>query len=163
MNILIAIAVRVPAARVIIDDTFLIARTKITASGIKEYQCTRFIFIRVFCKFASWVKSAEWSSGDRNPNKISEMKNAGIVVQDIFLICSNRSTLTVDEASTVVSDSGDILSPRKAPEITAPAVIAREKPSASLTAMKATPITADVVNELPMLNPTIDVMIKTIA
>ena len=54
----------------------------------------------------------------------------------------------------VVSESGDILSPKKAPETTAPAVIAGEAPKASPMPIKATPTVAQVVRLLPMATPT---------
>ena len=46
----------------------------------------------------------------------------GMVVTNMYLICAKRSTPHDDDASTVVSDSGDILSPKYAPEMMAPAV-----------------------------------------
>src|SRR5699024_11385487 len=59
-------------------------------------------------------KSACCILGDMNANKTSDMKNAGKVVHPIFLICANKSTCNIEEAIFVVSDKGDILSPKKA-------------------------------------------------
>ena len=76
--------------------------------------------------------------------------NDGIVVMVIYLICSNNGTRTVDDANTVVSDKADTLSPKYAPEMIAPAIQPSEYPCASPTPIKATPIVAIVVHELPV-------------
>ena len=47
---------------------------------------------------------------------------AGIDVSIRYLMCVNNSTLHDEEARTVVSESGDTLSPKYAPEIIAPAI-----------------------------------------
>ena len=91
------------------------------------------------------------------------MRKAGTVVQSIFFICSKSDTPTVSEARLVVSESGDILSPKKAPEMIAPAVMASDKSKAPAIPIKATPIVADVVKELPMHNPNNAVTKKTTA
>ena len=57
-------------------------------------------------------------------------------------------------ARFVVSLSGDILSPKYAPEITAPAVIPAGILKAIPTATKAIPTVADVVYELPVVKET---------
>ena len=54
----------------------------------------------------------------------------------------------------VVSDSGVILSPKYAPQITAPAAIASERPSTLAIPTKATPSVPAVVHELPVTMPT---------
>ena len=51
--------------------------------------------------------------------------HAGMVVYIMFLICSNKSMPTMEAAMPVVSDSGDILSPKNAPDTIAPPVIAK--------------------------------------
>jgi len=51
----------------------------------------------------------------------------------------------------VVSDKGEILSPKKAPEITAAAVIAAGKPIPLPTAIRAIPTVAIDVKEVPVL------------
>lgn len=55
----------------------------------------------------------------------------------------------MDDAKMVVSLRGDILSPKYAPEMMAPAVHAALMPSASLIPRSATPMVATVVHELP--------------
>lgn len=62
----------------------------------------------------------------------------------------NRSTLTICAVRTVVSDRGESLSPRYAPEITAPAVMAVETPSSPATPTSPTPMVPAVVHELPI-------------
>ena len=54
----------------------------------------------------------------------------------------------------VVSDSGVILSPKYAPQITAPAAAASERPSTVAIPTKATPSVPAVVHELPVTMPT---------
>ena len=55
----------------------------------------------------------------------------------------------------VVSDNGDILSPKYAPEMTAPATIPAGIPILSPIPIPATPIVAIVDHELPIANETI--------
>src|SRR5699024_4964696 len=109
-----------------------------------------------------FVVSAVDIFGDSIANKMKEIINAGKVVQPIFFIWSNKSTCKMDDAIFVVSDSGDILSPKNAPETIAPAVIASEISIALAIPMKATPIVPTVVNELPTLTPTIAQTTNTI-
>ena len=45
-------------------------------------------------------------------NTDKAIRNDGMVVIIIYLICANRFTLHTLDASTVVSDSGEILSPK---------------------------------------------------
>ena len=64
------------------------------------------------------------------------------------------STFDADEARMVVSLSGDILSPKYAPEIMAPAVHASGTLRASPIPSKAMPMVAMVVHELPDISDT---------
>lgn len=59
----------------------------------------------------------------------------------------------------VVSDSGDSLSPRYAPEMTAPAVIGAETPIIEAMPTSPTPTVAAVVHEMPMDIATVPQMI----
>ena len=45
-------------------------------------------------------------------NIIKEMTKEGIVVTSIYLICGNNSAPADDDANMVVSESGEILSPK---------------------------------------------------
>ena len=87
--------------------------------------------------------------------KINVIINVGTVVSVIYFICVYRSLPAIAGARLVVSLSGDILSPKYAPEITAPAVIAADIPNALPTATRAIPTVADVVYELPVVSETI--------
>jgi len=66
------------------------------------------------------------------------------------LIWSNKSASATPAARFVESESGDILSPKIAPETTAPAVIAAGMPNPYPMPMNATPKVAPVVHELPV-------------
>lgn len=57
----------------------------------------------------------------------------------------------MEEASIVVSDSGEILSPKYAPEIIAPAIHPSLNPCALPIPISAIPIVAIVVHELPVM------------
>ena len=57
----------------------------------------------------------------------------------------------MDEAMTVVSESGEILSPKYAPEMMAPAIMPSLKPCALPIPISATPMVAMVVHELPII------------
>ena len=60
----------------------------------------------------------------------------------------------MDDAMTVVSDKGEILSPKYAPEMIAPATSPSLNPSAFPMPSNATPMVAMVVQELPIINET---------
>ena len=64
------------------------------------------------------------------------------------------------EAKLVVSDKGDILSPKYAPEITAPATIGAGKPKAFPIPISAIPTVAVVLHELPIIKETKAVIIN---
>ena len=85
---------------------------------------------------------------------IKAIQSDGMVVIIIYLIWSNRGTLAVDDANTVVSDRAEILSPKYAPDIIAPATQPSEKPCAVPIPISATPIVAIVVHELPVSRDT---------
>lgn len=89
----------------------------------------------------------------RNINRVIIID--GIVVIIKYLICSNRGVPEEDEAITVVSDKGDILSPKYAPDIIAPAIHGVGNPIPYPIPINATPIVAIVVHELPVITETI--------
>jgi hypothetical protein len=72
----------------------------------------------------------------------------------------NKSTRAIDDASTVVSDIGDILSPKYAPEIIAPAVKGAGIPKASPIPSSAIPMVAIVVQDVPVITDIIDEIIQ---
>ncbi len=63
-----------------------------------------------------------------------------MVVYHIDLMWSKRGTSTEEAASRVVSDRGLILSPKKAPEITAPAAMATGIPRPADIPQSTTPM-----------------------
>ena len=65
-------------------------------------------------------------------------------------MCVNKSVPAIAGAKFVVSESGDILSPKYAPEITAPAIMPVGIPKALPIPINAIPTVADVVQELPV-------------
>ena len=80
---------------------------------------------------------------------------AGPDVHSMAPMCSWVVTPpTIDGTRTVVSEIGVILSPKYAPEMTAPAAITGSAPRIGARATNATPRVAAVVHELPMASPT---------
>jgi len=69
-------------------------------------------------------------------------------------MCWYRSTPAAAAARFAESESGDDLSPKYAPEITAPAAMAGSSPMLAAMPMKPTPIVPTTVHELPMLAAT---------
>jgi hypothetical protein len=75
-------------------------------------------------------------------------------------MCENKSAFAIDDAKTVVSDIGDILSPKYAPDIMAPAHRAGGIPKAPPIPRRAIPIVAMVVHEVPVITEMRDEMIQ---
>ena len=69
-------------------------------------------------------------------------------------MCLKSGTSPTDDARTVVSESGEILSPKYAPEIIAPAVQPADYPCAVPMPRSAIPTVATVVHELPVMSDT---------
>lgn len=74
------------------------------------------------------------------------------------LIPSIRGTSVTLETSTGESDSGEILSPKKAPTTIAPAVTGSGTPKPWATPIKATPTVARVPQEVPAM---VDISVQT--
>ena len=74
----------------------------------------------------------------------------GTVVIVKYLMCVNRSEPEIAGAKFVVSLNGDILSPKYAPEIIAPADISTGIPIAFEIPIRAIPTVAEVVQLLPV-------------
>lgn len=81
--------------------------------------------------------------------------NDGMVVNSKYRMCEKIGLPVTDAAKTVVSESGETLSPKYAPEMIAPAIQPVSKPCASPIPIKAIPIVAMVVQELPVITDTI--------
>ena len=73
----------------------------------------------------------------------------GIVSHSMWRMWSKSPSPTIAGATLVVSDSGESLSPKNAPEMTAPATTGSGTPMPPPMAMNARPTVAMDVNELP--------------
>ena len=78
-----------------------------------------------------------------------------------LMCCWTVTPPTIDGTSTVVSESGDILSPMYPPEMTAPAAASGDTWSTGAIPTNATPSVPAVVHELPVTIPTTAQMIAT--
>ena len=74
----------------------------------------------------------------------------------------NTSVPAMAGAKLVVSDSGDILSPKKAPEITAPAVIGAGIPSPAAIPISAIPMVPAVPQDVPVASEVIEEIIRAV-
>ena len=90
-----------------------------------------------------------------NKKMRSDMTKLGIVVYIMYLIWVNKFVPAIAGARFVVSDKGDILSPKYAPDIIAPAVRPFEISKALPIPNRAIPTVAIVDQELPEANETI--------
>ena len=72
------------------------------------------------------------------------------------LTCVNTSVPAIAGARFVVSERGDILSPKYEPEIIAPAAIGAGIPSPVATPISATPIVPAVPHEVPVAREVIE-------
>ena len=91
---------------------------------------------------------------------IAVINKVGTVVHIMALTCSNNSLPDTAGARFVVSDNGEILSPKYAPDITKPAVIGRGRPRPALMPMSATPTVELVVQQHPVARATTTLIIK---
>jgi len=78
------------------------------------------------------------------------------------LMCPNRVAPAIAGARFVVSDNGDILSPKYAPDTTAPAVIGAGNPRAAPTPIRATPMEPAVDHEEPVARDTMEQRIQAV-
>ena len=92
--------------------------------------------------------------------KRAVMINAGIERNSIARTCSSTSTLDKEDASTVLSDNGDSLSPKYAPDRTAPATSGNGIPSPSPIAIMAIPAVPAVPQDVPVATDMTEQMIN---
>ena len=78
---------------------------------------------------AALVATSLWPVSPRIENSTSAIRKLGPVEYIMCRMCSNSSDPATAGARLVVSDSGDILSPKYAPEMIAPAAMPRLIPS----------------------------------
>ena len=112
--------------------------------------------LNVFCRLCSITRvSASEVVEPLRPaitKTTSAIINDGVVVKSMYLMWVNKGTSAVEDASTVVSLMSEILSPKYAPEMMAPAIQPSLKPNALPIPIKATPMVAMVVHEEPVSN-----------
>src|SRR5882757_6050675 len=103
-----------------------------------------------------WLRPDSIAEASKSPGRpkrakpTTERPNAGTDVHRVSRICSNKSEPAAAVARFTVSDSGDVLSPKYAPEMTAPAVIAGDNPMLVATPINPMPIVPATVHELPI-------------
>ena len=154
----------VPTNSAATASTFMNTNTNTTAGTINNQGVMLNRLAKTACKaltsaeFAPPVSSVE-PKYQNNPNVI---KILGTVVHNIYRIWVIKSVPAIAAAKLVVSESGDNLSPKYAPEIIAPAVIACGASSAVPIPISATPTVATVDQELPVATETIE-QITTLA
>lgn len=85
-------------------------------------------------------------------NMIAQMNTVGRLVMSIYLICLYKSTPEILAARFVVSERGEILSPKYAPDMIAPASYPLLNPIISPALSIAIPIVPIVVHELPRIS-----------
>ena len=147
-------ATKADTISVSIAGTFLIIRKKVNIGTMRS----RGLMRKVERKASEYSAVDGTASGlcirlaTRNTTRATLID--GTVVNIIYLMWVKRSVPDDEDASTVVSDRGETLSPKYAPEIIAPAVHPGEKPSAVPIAISATPTVAMVVQELPVIRAT---------
>ena len=86
----------------------------------------------------------------------------GTVVSVMYFICLKRFEPVTAAAKLVVSLKGDILSPKYAPDIIAPATTPRSNPNAFPIPIRPIPIVAVVDQLLPVARATIELMITQV-
>ena len=143
-----------------IAGTFNIENIINKTKGIKDKLLTKPVFKISFLNCTTLDISPTLFQGESKVNARADNIKAGTVVYIIFFICSNKSTPTILAEILVVSDKGDILSPKNAPDTIAPAVIAGFNPKALDIPIRATPKVATVVKLLPIAIPMIAVITK---
>ena len=148
-------AIRAEAKSVIIAGSRL-AMSRPVKTGTSKSHGER---LNVACKACSIAKISTVASGVAVKltmlNTTMAIKSDIEVVVSIYFICEKIGTSEVEEAKTVVSLITDILSPKYAPEIIAPAIHPSLNPIASPMPISATPIVAMVVHDEPVSNDTI--------
>ena len=142
------------AKRVTGEGTFFKMRMAVMIGIMRVHREILKVEARCDVYSVTWVSPLPESASPAMKKMISVKVNDGMVVKSIYRIWVNSSVPAELEARMVVSLNGEILSPKYAPEIIAPAVHATEMPSASPIPISATPMVAMVVHELPVMTET---------
>ena len=141
--------------------TFFQAQANIKMIGKAAQKETEKFWRRLLSTAAMPAKEVALLLWPRKKKKSKEPIKAGMVDHIIFLIWSKRSVSATAEARLVESDRGDILSPKTAPEIIAPAVKAGLMPKVLPIPKRAIPTVDTVVKQDPMARPTKEQTRKT--
>ena len=145
----------VPVINVDRAGSFLIAINSSKPRGASIRGLMVNVWSRVFCNSTMSLATTALRSPMPSIKKIlSAIIKLGTVVHSICCIWLNKLVPVTPEARLVVSDKGDSLSPKYAPEIMAPALIARDISIAAAIPIKPMPRVPATVHELPILNPT---------
>ena len=138
-------------------DFFLIAphRTKMNGTSIKMFFHAQNPYICINSSLKRLTSSAvaavcSCPLNPQNKNTTPEITAAGSVSYIIAPMWSNSPVPTQAGAMLVVSDSGDILSPKIEPATIAPTTIGRFASIASAIPYMATPAVPAEVQELPV-------------
>ena len=141
--------------------TFFQAQANIKMIGKAAQKETEKCWRRLLSTAAMPAKEVALLLWPRKKKKSKEPIKAGMVDHIIFLMWANKSLPATAEARFVESESGDILSPKTAPEIIAPAVKAGLIPSVVPIPKRAMPTVEMVVKPLPIAAPTKEQTTKT--
>ena len=143
-------AIKAEANRVIIAGSRFTMSNPVKTGIIKSHG----EILNVSCRACSMAKISTADSGVAVKltmlNTVMAMKSDIEVVVSIYFICEKMGTSEVEEAKTVVSLITDILSPKYAPEIIAPAIHPSLNPIALPMPISATPMVAIVVHDEPV-------------
>ena len=141
--------------------TFFHAQINIKAMGIIAQKEIEKLSVNTLTTVSISFKSADVVFIPKIEKRIKDTIKAGIVDHIKCLMCLKRSVPTMAEAKLVDSDKGDILSPKTAPEMIAPATRAGLAFILAPIPKSAIPTVEIVVKPLPIARPTIEQTIKT--
>ena len=97
---------------VMIDGTLLAIRMPVTTGTISSHGVIWNVLSRAIEYCSIWSVAVASCESPATVKMTSVISNEGTVVIIIYRICLNRGVSVTDEARIVVSESGDILSPK---------------------------------------------------
>ena len=95
-----------------IDDIRRAIIIPVTTGTISSHRLILNLLSRADVNISTWLSPIELWERPAIVKTIRAITIAGIVVMSIYLMCFMIGTLTIEDASTVVSERGDILSPK---------------------------------------------------
>ena len=134
---------------------------KMVAAGISSSH-KEMLNVEAICALSAAISifADEGTIKPATVNMIAQIISVGMFVMSIYLICLYKSTPEMLEDRYVVSESGEILSPKYAPDIIAPASHPLLNPIISPALSIAMPMVPIVVQELPRISEISVVNIK---